>query len=260
MLSPALADDITETDNHLESARQTFFSKVDDARGEVISGLDKKIETAKRSGDLDMVVSLTEERQAFVKQGSFPASINSRTFEREVAAALRSLTRQFDAAIRVYVQAGRIDEAKQLREELQSFKDSPLNRVNWGVAEYTIVSGAGSFKPFANGERAFPNRSYVWRDVSPTWPVKQFAPVPGGKTASINISITSPGWVLIAISNEDPKTVEAYLSKNSWQPTGFSFSYNARGKTPMAIYRKQLPKGDHAFPRLNFSGPVLLSP
>lgn len=260
MAATSFADEADVIATRLESARQEFFAAIDVARAEVITALEAELQQARNDGSLEPVEALTKEKKAFTKQGIFPTSVSTRTFQRKVAIALRPLKKEFDAGIRVYVQQGKIEDAKRLREELKSFEDSPLNRSNWGVAEYTIGSGAGAFKPFTNRARAFPNRTYVWGDVSPSWPIKRFAPVGGGRSQPIKISIKSPGWVFMAVSNEESKKVNAYIEQHSWQLTPYAFSYNARGKTPMVIFRKQLSNGDHTLPRVGFAGPVLLAP
>jgi len=244
----------------LESARQTFYAAVDDARSELVATIDAKLEQAQRVGALEPVEELTQQKDAFAKQDVLPTSVSTRSFQRKVTVALQTLKKEFESGIRSFVQLGMIEDAKRVREELKSFEESPINRGNWGVAKYSITSGAGEFKQFANRVRAYPNRKYVWEDISPNWPIKRFAPVPGGKTEPIRLTVTSPGWVLVAISNEEPEKVRGYLEEHSWQATAYAFSYNAKGKTPMAIYRKQLPKGEHVIPRANFSGPVLLVP
>lgn len=256
----AFGDEVDAVVTGLESARQTFFADVDDARAEVIATIDSELKRAQREGDLESFDTLTVHKHAFVKQGIIPPSVNTRAFECKLATGLRPLKKAFDAGIRTYVQQGKIEDAKRLREELKAFEDSPLNRSNWGVAEYTIASGASDLKPFVNRARAFTNRGYVWGDISTAWPLKRFAAVAGGKSVPIRISVTSPGWAFIAISNEEPQKVRDYVAKHSWQSTAYAFSYNARGKTPMVIYRKQLVKGDHVLPRVNFAGPILLSP
>ena len=256
----SLADEADPVGIRVESARQKFFAAVNDAREEVVVILDKKLNAAKRAGVIAPVEALTKEKQNFTEQGVTPSSVNTRTFRRRISIAVRSLKKEFETGIKSYVQEGKLEDAKRLREELKSFEESPLIRSSWGVAKYTVVSGAGTFVPFADRVKAFPNRNYVWGDVSPAWPLKQFAPVSGGGRDPIQITVKSPGWVFIAIGNEEPERVSVYLKQFSWQSTPYAFSYSVRGKTPMHIYRKQISKGDHVLPRVNFAGPVLLAP
>lgn len=259
-LQTASAQEADVISSQVETARQVYLAKIDDARVEVIAVLDKKIRDAQQSGVLETVERLTTEKEEFTKDGTTPSSIKMRTFNRKVSTALLTLKREFKVVIKRLVQQGKIEEAKHLRDELKTFEDSPLNRSNWGIADYKIQSGAGAWQPFSNRVRAFTNRVYVWNDISPSWPLKQFAPVAGGKQVPIQIDVSSPGWVFIAFSTGDKASVATYLTDHSWQPTPYTFSYNAHGKTTMRIFRKQLSVGEYAIPRINFSGPVLLKP
>ncbi|MCA9015786.1 MAG: hypothetical protein KDA77_10685 [Planctomycetaceae bacterium] len=260
LLQSASAQNADIDSSKIESTRQAFFAAVDDARTEVIEEFDKKIRNARSAGDLETVESLTTEKQEFTKRGTTPLSVNMLAFRRKLSSALRTLKHNFEEAIKKAGQQGKIDEATRLRDELQSFEESPLNSTSWGSADYKIQSGAGDFQPFTNRARAYTNRIYVWNDISPTWPLKQFAPVTGGKRVPIQIAVTSPGWVFIAFSQGDPTQVETYLKHHSWQPTAYAFSYSAAGKTQMRIFRKHLPVGEHVIPWFNFSGPVLIKP
>ena len=260
IIQSAAAQESGDSSLQLESTKQVYLAAIKDARAEVIAVLDKKILAAQRTGVLETVNLLTTEKKEFTKNGTTPSSVNMRTFHRKTSIALRTLKREFEATIKKTVQQGRLAEAKRLKDELKTFEDSPLNRSNWGIAEYKLKSGAGEWQPFANNVRAFPNKTYVWSDISPAWPVKQFAPVAAGSKTPIEIDVTSPGWVFIAAYEGDTSQVEKFLKPNAWQLTPYVFSYNSRGKQLMHIYRKQLVVGKYDIPRLNYAIPVLLKP
>ncbi|WP_298865738.1 hypothetical protein [uncultured Gimesia sp.] len=261
VLHSASAQEPDVTSSKMESTRQVFLAEVDDARLKVIAQLDNKIRNAQRTGVLETIERFTTEKEEFTNNGTNPSSVNMRVFQRKVSLALLALKRDFEDAIKKSVKQGKIEEAQSLRDELKTFEDSPLSRSNWGFAEYKVESGAGAWRPFTNGARAYTNRSYVWNKISPEWPLKQFAPLSvGRKQTQIKITVTSPGWVFIALSQGDQAQVSAYLTRHSWQPTPYAFSYISNGKTSMRIFRKQLLVGEHVILRYNFSGPVLLKP
>lgn len=260
VLQSASAQEPDAISSEMESTRQVFLAEVDDARAEVISELDKKIRSAQSTSNLEAVKRLTTEKQEFMKNGTTPPSVNMRAFRRRLSGALRTLKSKFEDAIKKAGQLGRIEEAKSLRAELKKFEDSPLSRLSWGIADYKVESGTGDWQPFTNRALAFTNRTYVWNDISPSWPLKQFAPIVAHRQTPIKIAVTSPGWVYIAFFQGDKAQVTTYLTPNSWQRTHYVFSYNSGGKKLMHIFRKQLPVGKYVIPRVNKSVPVLLKP
>lgn len=195
-----------------------------------------------------------------MEEGTTPSSVDMRMFRRKISNALRTMKREFEQAIDNAGKQGEIEEAKRLRDELQTLEEAPYKCASWAFADYEIQSGAEAFQPFINFARAYTNRGYVWKDVSPSWPLKQFAPVAGGSGVPIQITVTSPGWVFIAFSQGDKELVAAYITSHLWQPTPHVFSYNTVGKTQMRIFRKHLPAGEYVIPWFNFSGPVLIKP
>ena len=244
----------------VEVARQACFAAMDDVRAEVITELDKKIQAARRAGDLKSIERITAEKNRFIKQGTIPASINETALNHKISLALLALKNEFNDAIKESVKQGNRETAKRLREELKSFEAAPWQRSTWGFADYKVLSGAEDWQPFANKARAYTNRGYVWTEIPPACPLKQFTPVAGGNNTPLQIQVTSPGWVFIAFSQGNQDQVQAYLAQHAWQPTPYTFAYNADGGTSMRIFRKQLTAGEYEIPRINFSGPFLVQP
>ncbi|MEQ8633555.1 hypothetical protein [Gimesia maris] len=243
-----------------EVARQAYFAAIDDARAEVAADLEKQIQTAQSTGDAKLIQQLTAGKKEFIQKGTVPSSINEVALNHKFSLALLSLKRGFTDVIKEFVKEGKLEEAARLREELKTFEQAPLKLCIWGYADYKIQSGAGDWQPFANKVRAFTNRGYVWTDISPSCPFKQFTRITGGKKTAIQIKVSSPGWVFIAFSRGDKDDVDTYLAEQAWQPTPYTFAYNAGGGTTMQIFRKQLTVGEHEIPWFNFSGPILLKP
>ncbi|QDU48076.1 hypothetical protein [Gimesia panareensis] len=244
----------------MEVTRQAYYAAIDDARAEVFAALDKKMQAARRAGDLKSLERITAEKNRFIKKGTFPASINETTLNHKISLALLKLKNEFKDAIKEAVKQGNRETAARLRKELKSFEDAPWQRSSWGFADYKVLSGAEDWQPFANKARAYTNRGYVWIDIPPACPLKQFTPVVGGKNTPLQIHVTSPGWVFIAFSQGNQDQVQAYLARHAWQPTPYTFAYNADGGTSMRIFRKQLTAGEYEIPRINFSGPFLVKP
>ena len=251
---------VTEVDSEIVAAKEKFNAQIALERNELIKQLHAKLEFAKRRGILELVESVEKEIEDFESNGKLPTVVSVSRFESSVARAVNKLELAYKRSIKKYVQDGLTDDARFLREEFVAIKKDPLNRPSFSDAVLEISSGANPLQPFANRKRAFTNRSYVWGDVPPGFKLKKFAQGKGGSQEPVNIEVKSAGIVYIAMSSEDKENVASFLQQHGWEPTEHRFSYNARGKTVMYVYRKLLAAGKYKIPRVNFSGPTILSP
>lgn len=130
-----------------------------------------------------------------------------------------------------------------------------------GIREETadlIITGHGwSLSKLADGEKAFANRSYVWKEVPAPFQGGRFTQTSGGEQAQITVQARRDTTVFLATAgNLKPAALEGWTSV----PEAV-FHYTDGGKTRMSVSRRSVKAGEELIlPQANWAGGLLLIP
>jgi hypothetical protein len=146
-----------------------------------------------------------------------------------------------------------IDEIRKSLSDTASSESPPrTNR----FAEFEVSGQKYSIAPFGDGERAFSNRGYVWRDVPKEFTGWRFTQIGGNVTATIHIRVKSSGMIFAAGN-------AVAMEQQGWKVvTGKSFSYTDRGKTRLQVLAKTVQTDEEfdVFQAPGFVGTIVLMP
>lgn len=92
--------------------------------------------------------------------------------------------------------------------------------------------------PFANGEKAFMNRDYVWTDIPTELTGLIFSLGAGNRAPPLVINVLRPGMLYVSLNDETAEEGMAILKSLGFKKSRDSFKYNARGGTNMLLYSK----------------------
>ncbi|QDU73286.1 hypothetical protein Pan97_02540 [Bremerella volcania] len=254
------ADSDKVPDPEIIAAKEVFEENIDSAKKHLLERLETKLEFAQRRGELELVESVVKEIEAFKGKGILPTVVPADGYVTTFERALTQLENAYDQVVRRYVREGLLDDARYLQDEIKKIKALPSNHPTYANAEIVVKSGASSLQNLKNGVRAFSDRSYKWVDIPDDFPFKQFAQVQGEGTKPIHFQVKTPGVVYIALSNEHPTRVTAFIREYEWAPTGFRLNHTAKTGKPVDVFMRNMDAGEYHMPRVNFSGPTLLSP
>ncbi|QDT66700.1 FG-GAP repeat domain-containing protein [Calycomorphotria hydatis] len=112
-------------------------------------------------------------------------------------------------------------------------------------------------RPFKNGEVAYGNRNYVWKNIPKSFDGWQFLQGNGGEPTRGIVKATQDTTAYLATSSE----VKA-SQLSPWTPIkGAEFYYTDSGETVMQIYKLHLKAGESAvIPTTSWTGGILLLP
>lgn len=99
------------------------------------------------------------------------------------------------------------------------------------------IAGA-RLAPFANGEKAFMNRDYVWTDIPTELTGLTFSLGAGNRAPPLVINVLRPGILYVSLNDETAEEGMAILKNLGFKKSRDSFKYNARGGTDMLLYSK----------------------
>lgn len=160
-------------------------------------------------------------------------------------------------AITSYI--SKIDSLEKTVEKLQ--KELNVYRVENpqdASATYRVVSGAVQPRPFKDGQLYFTNRKYVIRGLEEDTKFGKFFPLEGGATTPVEIYITRPGMLYIAVAEEDEFNPKG--KSGLWTDTGLRFALNSKTGAKMMIYMRDVPVGRMVLDRAGFACPTILVP
>ena len=102
----------------LDAAKQAFREAESKQAAKVISALRGLVERSQNSGDLDAVIELKKELDAFGSFRKSPASVSMRSYDVQLRQLVRRLNVVFENEVRDLTKAGDIDNATALQKEL----------------------------------------------------------------------------------------------------------------------------------------------
>ncbi|MEM9345195.1 MAG: hypothetical protein AAGB26_01130 [Planctomycetota bacterium] len=251
--------------DRLEKARQQHADSVEEARSRLADDIEKVLERVSTNSGapvderLEEIKTLKKIRATFVDEGIVldhsRLRLHIKRYQRQIDSAHNRMVVAFKDAAKAYGRINNLELAEAVLQELEAF------RSEWEKnAEVESVTGASSFLRFANQVKAYNNRNYVFIDIPEDLPLGRFAQIAGGGEDPLTIKVAKGGWLYIAVRDKKhPGNVApAYLKKEEWEATDWTFAYSDPNKTRLRIYRKHVASGTLKIPRLNWPGPFVL--
>ena len=130
-----------------------------------------------------------------------------------------------------------------------------------GVREETsdfVITGHGwSLEKMADGEKAFANRNYVWKEVPAPFRNGRFTRTSGGERAEIRVKAKRDAVVHFASALSQSKAEQA-----GWKLVpAATFYYTDGGRTKMNVFSRGVKAGEEVtLPQGNWTGGLLLEP
>ena len=121
---PVFADNAASIAKKLDDAKAVNARAVENATLVLDRALEKKLEFAKRKGDLNLVQRVTSEQDAFSDRGVVPKSVRTTSYSAALRRANSTLIVAYKTAIKAYVQADLTDDAADINKELKDFMES----------------------------------------------------------------------------------------------------------------------------------------
>jgi hypothetical protein len=129
--------------------------------------------------------------------------------------------------------------------------------VSLKTAELAVEGHRFSVATFRTDEKAYDNRTYVWKDVPKPFSGWRFTRTLGGVAATITVKAKKDAVVHVATAASQEGT-----SMSGWEVVPEStFAYTDKGKTKMLVFRKELSAGETlGIPQRNWTGGIVLIP
>jgi len=107
-----------------------------------------------------------------------------------------------------------------------------------------------------DGEKAFGNRSYKWREIPPPLAGMSFTRIGGGTKAVLKVAAKADTELRIATSES-----RALPDLRGWTRDTAGFHYDDAGNSPMEVFTRQIKKGETlVLPRGSWTGSILIFP
>jgi hypothetical protein len=118
--------------------------------------------------------------------------------------------------------------------------------------EWLITGSGWRLAQLADGEKAFANRNYLWRDVPQALRNWRYTQTSGGERAAIKVLAKQNGTLQFA-------TAQTLGDLADWKAVpGWAFFYTDTGKTKMNVYRRAVKSGEEVtLPQENWTGGLL---
>jgi hypothetical protein len=108
----------------LDNAKSDFETAAEKAKNELLKLLQKKEESAKKAGNLQLLQEVQAEAKLLEEHDEIPASVSTIGYDKQLLTARRRLVGSYKDAISRYTKDGNIDLAKVIQKELEEFEKS----------------------------------------------------------------------------------------------------------------------------------------
>ena len=119
-------DDLSSVTTRLNQAKQLYVAVVDEAKKELLTALDKHVSDVAATGDLDAVRAVLAAKENLKTTGTVPDSPAlaqvTGPFQAVQTKAAESLVQSYEAAIREFTKALKIEQATALQNEMKAFQ------------------------------------------------------------------------------------------------------------------------------------------
>jgi len=162
-LQALLAQEESPAKAKVRIAKEAFYSDRDKAETALIGLLTRRLETAKKSGDLKTLEALQAELDTFRREGTLPKLVPIREYEIALKLARVKYENVMAAGVKTLTQSGSLEEAKELDQQLKEFQAASVVSA---TAANSKETGPPTKEVFSWNQ--FPDPSKI--------PLKQFQP------------------------------------------------------------------------------------
>lgn len=232
------AQEENPTQAKVRVAKEAYYADRDKAEAALMGLLTRRLETAKKSGDLKTLEALQAELDAFRAEGTLPKLVPIRDYEIALKLARVKYENVMTAGVKALTQAGSLEEAKELDQKLKEFQTASAT-----------PAGAPGKEP-----GPAPKEVFSWNQLPDPAkiPLKQF----------------QPGLIMYEFPREAEQTdgekanVDIEKFKNPIGPPqlvkSLNWKYNASRNAIASGYLKIPKDGEYSFKIANFYGRTCL--
>ncbi len=225
--------------NAVEKLQSQYAKEELKTRNATSKSLSQLLSETMKSGKLDAAIRLRDSINAFDQSVSRSPTVGCE----KAIVSLKSEVESLKKAI------------NRLQTELNGYRaENPKD----ASATFRFIAGAEKPQNFENGQRYFTNRKYVLRDLTGHAKFGKFFPLEGGGATPVEIYVTRPGVLYIAVAETDE--FDPKRKDGNWIDTGLRFSINSKSGNRMMIYMRDTPVGRMVLERVGFACPTLLVP
>ncbi|MEM8713535.1 MAG: hypothetical protein AAGG01_21535, partial [Planctomycetota bacterium] len=128
-------------------------------------------------------------------------------------------------------------------------------------AVFSVIDSERPLSVLQPNERAFVNRSYVWRDLPGSLAGWYFWVTRGGAPSPISVAVEEDGVVFVAVESKSAAELETHGWTQAPLPVGERFRYSDRGRTSMSVLSRCAVAGETlTIPQIGWTGTLLLQP
>ena len=133
----------------------------------------------------------------------------------------------------------------------------PMHTLVAETPDFIVTGWAWTLEKFANGEKAFSNREYVWSGIPQGLAAGRFTRIPGGEHAEIRVVARRDTTVRMATA----ATPKADALTGWTRLPSAEFRYTDAEPTRMAVFTQGIKAGEElVLPQVNWTGSLLLIP
>ncbi len=173
-VSSLTAEDVIES--KLDNARLEYGQELERQREGLLESLQKREDSARSSGKVQIVEQVKKEREAFESNDILPTVVPTETYKRGIKLAKTKLKTAIETAVREHLQAKNDAAAKALNVELEELKKetapppknkdkevAPLVVAEWIHRPLAPGKGPNEIRLYSNGRIDNPNGRNTWR-------------------------------------------------------------------------------------------------
>lgn len=128
--------------------------------------------------------------------------------------------------------------------------------VRFETADFVLTGSGFELAPLADGQKAFSNRNYVWRDIPAPFRNGRYTRVGGGATAEIQVTAKRDATLYFATALSLPG-----IKRDGWTQADAAFSYTDKGNTTVTVHHRAIKAGELVtIPQGNWTGGLVLLP
>lgn len=223
----------------LKAARKEFERAHKQARTGLLEDLKKKAAAFQKAGNLQSVLQIQAEIEAFEENGTLPNSVSTRVFESLVKRAGIKLDAAYAPAIRQLTMDGMIEAAQALQKELEELKSNYGNPEKPAVITLHNAVGTGKMH---FGELVFSNRDYRWKVFPPEVDGWKFTLHQIREPKEYEFTVEKEGMVYVCFGNFENLQKEQPFLQAGWEKVELD------QETSFIFLKAKLKKGKYRLP------------
>lgn len=227
----------------LDAARKAYATVTTEARKNLLTAFDDRINDVAATGNLEEVKSVRADKEAFENDGKLPKpprmikAVNA--YQIAVKNARETMEAAYDGAVRDYTKALDIENAEAVKTESESFRKGQSPTIRPGGATSTNIRVVTAL--WGVGDQVVDVRAFVQSQIN-----QGFAVVAGNSTLQVK---NDPAFGKVKSLRIDLQSSEGAMSMTiadggsfSWKPSNSASSQamNSKDRTDAAALTKRL--------------------